>query len=79
MLMMPPGDTAGPPALLPGTRKRITRSRAVVAAAERHVAASDVLLDGGHIVVGKGKRDLSVLMVRANLNAHTLDPNDAPA
>ena len=34
-----------------------------VGVAERHVAASDVLLDGGHIVVGKGKRDLALLRV----------------
>ena len=32
-------------------------------AGERHVAASDVLLRGGHVVVGKGKRDYALLRV----------------
>jgi len=33
-------------------------------AADRHVPASDVLLRGGHVVVGKGKRDYALLRVR---------------
>ena len=33
-------------------------------AGERHVPASDVLLRGGHVVVGKGKRDYALLRVR---------------
>ena len=35
-----------------------------LAAADRHVPASDVLLRGGHVVVGKGKRDYALLRVR---------------
>lgn len=35
-----------------------------LAAADRHVPASDVLLRGGHVVVGKGKRDYALLLVR---------------
>jgi tyrosyl-tRNA synthetase len=35
-----------------------------IAAAERHVGASDSLLRGGHVVVGKGKRDFALLRVR---------------
>ncbi|MDB5068926.1 MAG: tyrS, partial [Candidatus Eremiobacteraeota bacterium] len=35
-----------------------------VTAAERHVAASDALLRGRHVVVGKGKRDFALLQVR---------------
>jgi tyrosyl-tRNA synthetase len=31
---------------------------------ERYVSASDVLLPGGHVVVGKGKRDYALLRVR---------------
>ncbi len=34
-----------------------------LAAADRHIAASDVLLRGGHVVVGKGKRDYALLRV----------------
>jgi len=34
-----------------------------LAAGERHVPASDVLLRGGHVVVGKGKRDYALLRV----------------
>jgi tyrosyl-tRNA synthetase len=34
-----------------------------LAADERHVPASDVLLRGGHVVVGKGKRDYALLRV----------------
>ena len=35
-----------------------------IGAADRHVARADVMLRGGHIVVGKGKRDYAVLKVR---------------
>jgi tyrosyl-tRNA synthetase len=35
-----------------------------LAAADRHIPASDVLLTGGHVVVGKGKRDYALLRVR---------------
>ncbi len=35
-----------------------------IGASERHVSSTEALLDGGHIVVGKGKRDLAVLLVR---------------
>jgi tyrosyl-tRNA synthetase len=35
-----------------------------LAAADRHMPASDVLLRGGHVVVGKGKRDYALLRVR---------------
>jgi tyrosyl-tRNA synthetase len=35
-----------------------------LSAGERHVAASDVLLRDGHVVVGKGKRDYALLRVR---------------
>jgi tyrosyl-tRNA synthetase len=35
-----------------------------IGAAERHVARGEVILRGGHIVVGKGKRDYAVLKVR---------------
>ena len=35
-----------------------------LAASDRHVPASDVLLLGGHVVVGKGKRDYALLRVR---------------
>jgi tyrosyl-tRNA synthetase len=35
-----------------------------LAAADRHIPASDVLLRGGHVVVGKGKRDYALLRVR---------------
>jgi tyrosyl-tRNA synthetase len=35
-----------------------------LAAGDRHVPASDVLLRGGHVVVGKGKRDYALLRVR---------------
>ena len=35
-----------------------------LAAADRHVPASEVLLRGGHLVVGKGKRDYALLRVR---------------
>ena len=35
-----------------------------LAASDRHVPASDVLLNGGHVVVGKGKRDYALLRVR---------------
>lgn len=34
-----------------------------LAAGDRHIAASDVLLRGGHVVVGKGKRDYALLRV----------------
>jgi tyrosyl-tRNA synthetase len=34
-----------------------------IAATERHLPASDLLLSGGHIVVGKGKRDFALLRV----------------
>ena len=33
-------------------------------AGERHVPASDVLLRGGHVVLGKGKRDYALVRVR---------------
>jgi tyrosyl-tRNA synthetase len=35
-----------------------------LSASERHVPSSDVLLRGGHVVVGKGKRDYALLRVR---------------
>ena len=35
-----------------------------LAAADRHEPASDVLLRGGHVVVGQGKRDYALLRVR---------------
>ena len=35
-----------------------------ITSAERHVSASDATLRGGHVVVGKGKRDFAVLRVR---------------
>ena len=35
-----------------------------LAAGDRHIPASDVLLRGGHVVVGKGKRDYALLRVR---------------
>jgi tyrosyl-tRNA synthetase len=35
-----------------------------LAAADRHVPAGDALLRGGHVVVGKGKRDYAVLRVK---------------
>jgi len=35
-----------------------------LAASDRHVVASDVLLLGGHVVVGKGKRDYALLRVK---------------
>jgi tyrosyl-tRNA synthetase len=35
-----------------------------LAASDRHVPASDVLLVGGHVVVGKGKRDYALLRVK---------------
>jgi hypothetical protein len=35
-----------------------------IAAGERHVSASDATLRGGHVVVGKGKRDFALLRVR---------------
>ena len=35
-----------------------------LASSDRHVPASDVLLLGGHVVVGKGKRDYALLRVR---------------
>jgi tyrosyl-tRNA synthetase len=35
-----------------------------LAAGDRHVPASDVLLLGGHVVMGKGKRDYALLRVR---------------
>ncbi|HEU4722200.1 MAG TPA: tyrosine--tRNA ligase [Gemmatimonadaceae bacterium] len=35
-----------------------------LAAGDRHVPAADVLLRGGHVVVGKGKRDYALLRVR---------------
>jgi tyrosyl-tRNA synthetase len=35
-----------------------------LAAADRHIPASDVLLRGGHVVIGKGKRDYALLRVR---------------
>ena len=35
-----------------------------LAASERYIAADGTLLRGGHIVVGKGKRDVAVLRVR---------------
>ena len=35
-----------------------------LAASERHVPAGDALLRGGHVVVGKGKRDYALLRVR---------------
>ena len=34
-----------------------------LAGSDRHVPASDVLLRGGHVVVGKGKRDYALLRV----------------
>jgi hypothetical protein len=34
-----------------------------LAAAHRYIAASDVLLRGGHVVVGKGKRYYALLRV----------------
>jgi tyrosyl-tRNA synthetase len=34
-----------------------------LSASERHVPASDVLLRGGHVVLGKGKRDYALLRV----------------
>ena len=33
-------------------------------ASDRHVPASDVLLLGGHVVVGKGKRDYALLRIK---------------
>jgi len=35
-----------------------------LAASDRHVPASDVLLRGGHVVMGKGKRDYALLRVK---------------
>jgi tyrosyl-tRNA synthetase len=35
-----------------------------LAAGDRHLTASDALLTGGHVVVGKGKRDYALLRVR---------------
>lgn len=35
-----------------------------LAAGDRHVPVSDVLLRGGHVVLGKGKRDYALLRVR---------------
>ena len=35
-----------------------------ITSAERHVSASDATLRGGHVVVGKGKRDFALLRVR---------------
>jgi tyrosyl-tRNA synthetase len=35
-----------------------------ISPAERNVASSDVLLNGGHVVVGKGKKDYAVLKIR---------------
>jgi len=35
-----------------------------LAGSDRHVPASDVLLRGGHVVVGKGKRDYALLRVK---------------
>jgi tyrosyl-tRNA synthetase len=35
-----------------------------LAGGDRHVSATDVLLRGGHVVVGKGKRDYALLRVR---------------
>jgi len=35
-----------------------------LAASDRHVPASEALLAGGHVVVGKGKRDYALLRVR---------------
>jgi tyrosyl-tRNA synthetase len=35
-----------------------------LSASDRHLPASDVLLSGGHVVVGKGKRDYALLRVR---------------
>ena len=35
-----------------------------LAGSDRHIATADVLLRGGHIVVGKGKRDYALLRVR---------------
>jgi tyrosyl-tRNA synthetase len=35
-----------------------------LAASDRHVPASDVLLLGGHVVMGKGKRDYALLRVK---------------
>jgi tyrosyl-tRNA synthetase len=35
-----------------------------LAASDRHVPASDVLLLGGHVVVGKGKRDYALIRVK---------------
>ena len=34
-----------------------------IAAGDRHIASRDALLKGGHVVVGKGKRDFAVLRV----------------
>ena len=35
-----------------------------ISAAERHVPTNDALLRGGHVVIGKGKRDFALLRVR---------------
>ena len=35
-----------------------------LSASDRHLPASDALLTGGHVVVGKGKRDYALLRVR---------------
>ncbi|HEY5440179.1 MAG TPA: tyrosine--tRNA ligase [Gemmatimonadaceae bacterium] len=36
-----------------------------IAMPDRHVSASEALLRGGHVVIGKGKRDFALLRVRA--------------
>ena len=53
-----------------GVAKRLLEQGAVsvnkgkVAAADRHVPATEALLRGGHVVIGKGKRDFALLRVR---------------
>ena len=62
--------TASGSAASNGAAKRLLEQGGVsvnkrrLTAADRHIAASDVLLSGGHVVVGKGKRDYALLRVR---------------